>query len=137
MLAEHAITRAARMPKATIQLGVSGDAKQGSVQVDVSISNISTLGVAEDLELWIAVTEVGLETDVQRGENATRHLRHAAVVRSLNHVETLTPPAHDQYTTSTMVAIEREWRPSHLRIVVFLQETHNRYIHGAGQAELH
>ena len=136
MLAEHAIASAIATPKAVVDVTVTGEADQGPLQVDVAISETTKLGAGEALEVWIAVTETALETDVQRGENARRRLRHAAVVRSLEHVETLAHPAPDRYATGAKVPIAPEWQRSNLRIVAFLQEPQTRHIRGVGQVSL-
>ena len=136
MLAEHAIMRAAGMQKAVVDLEATTLARQDTVQVELTVSDLSRLVLEESLVLWVAVTEVALETDVQRGENARRRLRHAAVVRSLQPVDEITPPVAEPYSTRAVVAVEPEWRRWNLRIVAFLQETGSRHIRGAAQVAL-
>jgi hypothetical protein len=136
MLAEHSIASAITTPKAVVDITVTGEADQGPLQVDVAISETTTLGATEALEVWLAVTETALETEVQRGENARRRLRHTAVVRSLEHIETLTRPLPDRHATSATVPVASEWQRSNLRVVVFLQEPQTRHIHGVGQVSL-
>ena len=72
MLAEHAIARATTTPKAVVDVSVRSAFAQGALQVELAISDTSALGNAAAVELWIAVAETGLETDVPRGENARR-----------------------------------------------------------------
>ena len=136
MLAENAIASAIATPKAIVDVTVTGEASQGLLQVDVAISETTKLGNAEALEVWIAVTESALETDVQRGENARRRLRHVAVVRSLERIETLARPVPDRYATDATVQIAPEWQRSNLRLVAFLQEPQTRHIRGVGQVTL-
>ena len=136
MLAEHAIARATTTPKAVVDVSVLSAFAQGALQVELAISDTSPLGDAAAVEIWIAVAETGLETDVPRGENARRRLRHAAVVRSLDRVETLDGPVPDPYSTHATVAIAPEWSRSNLRIVAFLQDPQTRHIRGVGQIGL-
>ena len=136
MLAEHAIARAITTPKAVVDVRVPNGFTQGALHVELAISDTSPLNNASALELWIAVTEIGLETDVPRGENARRRLRHAAVVRSLEQVATLDGPVPDPYSTHATVAIAPEWKRSNLRIVAFLPSPQPRHIRGVGPAGL-
>ena len=136
MLAEHAIANAIATPKAVVDVTATGEAGRNALHVDVAISQTAKLGTAEALEVWIAVTETALETDVQRGENARRRLRHAAVVRSLERIETLAHPVPNQYATGATVRIAPEWQRSNLRVVAFLQESTTRHIRGVGQVSL-
>ena len=95
-LAEEAIAHAAASVKAEIDLAVTAGSAPGPVSVEVAVSRVSRLGVLGEADLWLAVTEEGLATDVRRGENAHRRLRHAAVVRQLDQIETVSSPAPDR-----------------------------------------
>ena len=134
-IAERAIARAAAAPKAEIALVMTGGCRS-RVTVEVTISGISHLGALGEADLWLAVTEEGLATDVRRGENAHRRLRHAAVVRRLQRIETLSLPAADNFAAQAPVALEPEWSVMNLRLVVFLQERKSRRVLGATQLRL-
>ena len=134
-IAQQAIARAAAAPKAEIAL-VRTDSGGNPVTVEVTISGVSRLGALGDADLWLAVTEEGLATDVRRGENAHRRLRHAAVVRRLEQIETLPTPIPDRLTAAAQVALEPEWQVSSLRLVAFLQERKSRRVLGATQVRL-
>jgi hypothetical protein len=73
---------------------------------------------------------------VRRGENARRRLRHAAVVRRLEKIETLPVPAPDHFVAVAQVALEPEWQVGNLRLVAFLQERESRRVLGVTQARL-
>ena len=133
--AQQAIARAAAAPKAEIAL-VRTDSGGSPVTVEVTISGVSRLGALGDADLWLAVTEEGLATDVRRGENAHRRLRHAAVVRRVEQIETLPTPIPDRLTAAAQVALEPEWQVRSLRLVAFLQERKSRRVLGATQVRL-
>ncbi len=136
MMAEHAILHAARMPKAAVELAIEPDAPAEGVVVQITVSDVLQLGVSGPIDLMLAVTEDGLETDVQFGENARRRLRHAAVVRHLERIETFDVPGVGRFAASAEVILRPEWQRLNLRIVVFLQESTSRHVFGAAQIEV-
>ena len=135
-IAEEAVARAAAAPKAKLTLAVTRDAGRRPVSVGVAVSGVRGLGARADLDLWLAVTEEGLATDVRRGENARRRLRHAAVVRRLEQIDTLPAPFPDRFETEVQVPLEPEWQMRSLRLVAFLQERTSRRVLGATQVRL-
>ena len=104
--------------------------------VEVTVSGLAELGAVGEVDLWLAVTEDGLETAVRSGENARRRLRHAAVVRRLEPVEALPNPTPDRFTVATQVSLEPDWQIESLRLVAFLQERKSRRVLGATQLRL-
>ena len=104
--------------------------------IEVTISGLSRLGDRDVADLWLAVTEQGLTTDVRRGENARRRLRHTAVVRQLERIGTLPTQMPARFSNEAQVALERDWQVANLRAVAFLQERESRRVLGAAQARL-
>ena len=135
-VAHQAIARAAVAPKAAIALALTGGGGRSAVSVEVTISGVARLGPRGDADLWLAVTEDGLVTDVRRGENANRRLPHAAVVRRLEKIETLPTPAPDRFTASAQVPLDPDWHDGSLRLVAFLQERESRRVLGVTQIRL-
>ena len=135
-VARQAIARAAVAPKAEMVLAITGDGRRQTVRVEVTVSGVARLGALGDADLWLAVTEGGLTTHVRRGENARRRLRHAAVVRRLEKMQTLPIPAPDRFVAEAQVALEPEWQVGNLRLVAFLQERESRRVLGATQVRL-
>ena len=135
-IAQQAIAGAAVAPKAEIALAMTRGGGRSTVNVEVMLAGLSRLGPLSDADIWFAVTEEGLVTNVRRGENAHRRLRHAAVVRRLKQIATLPMPVPDRFTTAIQVAVEPEWQVGALRLVVFLQEQKSRRVLGATQVRL-
>ena len=135
-LAQQAIAGAAVASKAAMALALTGGGGRNAVSVEVTISGVARLGVRNDADLWLAVTEEGLATDVRRGENANRRLPHAAVVRQLEKIETLPMPAPDRFTAVAQVALDPDWHDGSLRLVAFLQERKSRRVLGVTQTRL-
>ena len=135
-VAQQAIARAAVAPKAAMALDLAGSGERNSVSVKVTISDVARLGARGAADLWLAVTEEGLATDVRRGENANRRLPHVAVVRRLEKIETLPVPAPDRFTATARVALDPDWHEGSLRLVAFLQERTSRHVLGVTQIRL-
>ena len=86
---------------------------------------------ARSAELWLAVTERGLSSDVLRGENGGHKLTHAAVLRSLTRVKW--PHGDHQKLTEipASVPLDPTWRRENLRFVAFVQDSKTLHILGA------
>lgn len=120
----EAIARAAQQPSATVDVAADGDA------VTVHVTNLpKTNG---DAQVWLAVTEDNLSSDVPRGENAGRHLQHTGVVRRLQ----LLGAAKNGATLRAKISAERGWKRENLRLVAFVQDTKSRHVSGVGAASL-
>ena len=135
-LAYQTIARAVTRPRATLWLTRVESSDGGRVSVAVTVSGMAKLGAVHNADLWVAITEHGLETEVKRGENAFRRLRHGGVVRTLQSVETLSVPLPDHLSAATVIKIDPEWHSERLRAVAFLQERSSRRVLGATQRRL-
>ena len=84
--ARAAIAKAAQAPKGRIDLVLTQnpDLDQHSPVKKLTIQVKDLPGRSDDAEVLLAITENNLQTQVSRGENKGRDLRHSAVVRELN-----------------------------------------------------
>jgi hypothetical protein len=81
----------------------------------------------------LAITEDNLATQVFSGENGGKTLHHAAVVRELRQVGTL----HDgSMETTVPLKLQKDWKRSDLRAVVFVQNSPSGKIDGAASVAL-
>ena len=62
---------------------------------------------AKRLEVWLAITETGLVTDVMAGENMFRRLSHTGVVRHLERMATVAQNEVDAETPITQARPHR------------------------------
>jgi len=131
---QRAIRRAADAPKATVQV-VVGRQRDRELEVGLHVAAPPAFTLRESAEVLIAVVEDNLQTEVRRGENRGRTLKHDAVVRSLTSVGTLSRD-NRTWSTSATVKLAPEWKPANIRLVAFLQEHESRRIVGAGAATL-
>jgi hypothetical protein len=106
----------------------------GKPAFELQIKSLNGISPRGATELWLAVTEKGLQTDVKAGENSGETLKHAAVVRSLRKIETIHDPAG--YTRRVQTALESGWKKENLTVVVFLAESSTRKVLGAAAIPL-
>jgi hypothetical protein len=118
------ILRAESYPKAAISVRAR---RAGS---DVKVS----LGVGDRIrptDLYLALANDPAPSEVTRGENSGRTLRHIAVVRSLVRVGAL--PAHGAFAKDLTLPLKNE-NAQTWRVVAFLQDSGSRQILGAAEA---
>jgi len=129
LAAKEAIEKAANRPKAEIALVPSANSSPGKPAFEVQVKSLDGISVHGESELWLAVTEKGLQTDVKAGENSGETLKHAAVVRSLRRIDTIRDLAG--YHNQIQFALDAGWKKENLAVVVFLAEKNSRKIIGA------
>ncbi len=132
--AREAIQKAANQPKAEIALGPGVNSSPGNPAFEAQIKSLGGISVRGETELWVAVTERGLQTDVKAGENSGETLKHAAVVRSLRKIDTLRDPVG--YDRQIQVTLDPGWKKENLSVVVLLTEKSSRKIVGAAASSL-
>ena len=118
-----AIREAARAPQATVCL--TAEAAGSTHRLQVRVSGAPAAGA----QVLLAITESGLASQVGRGENAGRLLRHAAVVRELRPLGTAT--AAGTFAATVPVNVNSGWKTAGLRYVVLVQAPATHYITGA------
>lgn len=125
--ASAAIARAARVPKA--QVSVAPGAEPGVFAV--TVRGLPTLAQGEAADVYFAVTEDGLRSQIRGGENAGRTLTHVAVVRLLEKLGT----ARAGKTFSVQHRLPQSaGREAGRNIVVFVQARGSRRVLGAALA---
>jgi hypothetical protein len=90
-----------------------------------------------DSNVYLAVTERGLNTFVQGGENSGRNLRHSSVVRSFGVIGRVKPEGANGGQLISTLRLPHEWKRENLRAVVFVQERGTFRITGASVVDLH
>ncbi len=122
--ARKAITEAASQP-AQSKVGLSLD---GTQKLGIEVS-----GAEKPAQVMLAITEDNLTTEVARGENGGRTLRHAAVVRDLRKIGEV---KDGKFSSSQALKLSSEWRVENLHAVVFLQNPATMQITGAASVKL-
>jgi hypothetical protein len=127
--AREAIAAAALTPKAALSLSLLPPPKGG--EGDMIALEVAVEAPPEGAELFLAITERGLSSEVKRGENAGRRLTHCPVVRALLPMGPL-----EAGRAAKAITLARGWRRENLRAVAFLQDKKTRRILGAAALPL-
>lgn len=120
------LAKAAQGPRATMRLARAANA------LTVRVADLPAGTPAANVLL--AITETGLSTQVGRGENAGRLLRHAAVVRALRPLGPV--GSGGTFAATAPLALRPEWKAENLRAVVLVQDPATRHIVGAASLAL-
>jgi hypothetical protein len=120
--AVQAISRAAAAAKRPFQLTAT-TVNADTVRLQVQIEPDSTSG-SEDV--YLAVTEDNLSSNVKRGENEGRVLAHTAVVRRLSLIGNI--DRRNGFHGEPVIRLDRRWKPSELRFLIFVQDRKSRRI---------
>jgi hypothetical protein len=102
----------------------------------VSVGAIPNLSSGDTPEVWMAVTETGLHSNVRGGENSGEDLHHAAVVRKMWKIGTAKDLGATSFSADVGVKIDRDWKRENTRVVAFVQEKKSKKILGAGSYRL-
>ncbi len=140
-LARAAIAEAAQLPKAKIEIvrreESIADKKGRTIPLRVRVGELPAIAEGDTAEVLLAITESDLSTDVPRGENAGRRLRHPSTVRHLSVIGTASAQEGEAtFSAEPSVEIGRGWRGKNLRVVVFVQERASRRVLGAKAVRL-
>lgn len=132
----EAIREAAHRQKTQISIAAEVPEKSDTGRFEVRVGTVAGSASQDPADVWMAVTEEGLETAVKAGENAGKNLPHAAIVRSFHKIGAV--PAKDgaAFVTSQQVKFKSNWKKQNLRIVVFVQERKSLRILGATSARV-
>ena len=122
-------------PDARVSLAIDPPTPDGHLKVTVGAKLAKAVG-SRPLDLWVAVYESGLSTDVKAGENASRVLRNDRVVRRLEKAFTLPATAGAEKSGEVVLGIDKRWKPGSLGVAAFLQDPATLAIHGAAAREL-
>jgi hypothetical protein len=105
------------------------------VDLAVQVTNPKT-AKPHNSNVYLAVTESDLSSNVQRGENSGRLLRHAPVVRSFGVIGKVDSKGSGTGAITNTLRLPREWKRENLRAVVFVQERDSFKITGAAVTDL-
>ncbi len=130
--AEDEIEKAAQEAKAEVTITPASPDTKGSLNFSVSVGSLAENATGDVAEVWLAVTEDGLQSSVSRGENAGHVLLHTATLRSLHKIgvanSKLMPTS---FAGGANVKFEPRWSRERSRVTVFVQEKKSRKILGA------
>jgi hypothetical protein len=134
--ARQAIEGAAAGMRADVSLTPGPLGKKGHAQFIVSVGTLTASKGGDAPEVWLAITEAGLHSNVTRGENAGEDLHHASVVRVLRKMGVADPGKEISFSSSLSLPLDPAWNRRNLHAVVFVQEKSSRRIVGAAAARI-
>ena len=86
------------------------------------------------LDLWIALTEKNLSSNVTAGENSGETLQHAPIVRLLRKEKSALALNSNAPVTIT-IDLNEKWNPANLTAIAFLSDPKSHQIQAAGSAK--
>jgi hypothetical protein len=134
--AQQEIGRAAQSPISVVDLKTAPNATDANlIDLTVDVTNPKTAKIRNS-NVYLAVTESGLATNVSAGENSGRRLLHAPVVRSFGVIGKLDARGTNTGHITNTLRLPVEWQRANLRAVVFVQERDSYKITGAATIDL-
>jgi len=134
--AHQVISRAASQPKTQVSVTVQPSEESDAIIVEIAVPKLTSASAVDPPEVWLAITEADLHSDVNRGENAGRALGHASIVRVLRKVGMAQNNSELAFSQSTPIKFDPHWKVAHLHVVAFVQEQQSRHILGASIANV-
>jgi hypothetical protein len=128
--AVSAIAGAAKNPQAPIAISRATVEADGHDEWTVTVPHLAEAS-GDTGEVWVAITEAGLHSNVGRGENAGQNLAHAAVVRQLSKLGSADPRKDPAFSGVAKFSLRKEWKVQNLELVAFVQQKKSRHIVGA------
>src|SRR5262245_15571352 len=132
----RAIERAAAQPPGLVRITFdpeTGAARAARLAATVNVAELPAVSRGDRADVVVAITEEHLSSDVTRGENRGRVLKHAAVVRHLAAIGEAQAPSS---AARTELTIDPAWNRERLTVVAFVQERRSRAILASAAARL-
>jgi hypothetical protein len=127
------IQKAATVAKTPVS--ISAEAEAGDKKrFKVSVGKLEGSG-GDVVEVWLAVTEDGLSSQVKSGENAGKALQHVATLRLLQKIGVADAGAAAAFTGEKEVKFNSRWNVERMHVTVFVQKRKSREILGAASIE--
>jgi hypothetical protein len=122
-------------PAGRVSLALDPLTPDGHLRVKVGAKLARAVG-SGDLDLWVAVYQSNLSTEVRAGENASRLLKNDRVVRRLEKAFTLPATAGAEKSGEVVLGIDKRWKTDDLGVAAFLQDPATLAIVGAAAREV-
>jgi hypothetical protein len=131
------IEAAAAHAKAGVSVKPVASQENSTGEFRVSVGKLTGANEKDFAEVWLAIAETGLHSDVGAGENSGKKLYHAAVLRSLHKIglaDGNKNPASFEGVDS--VKLKSGWKRENLLVIVIVQEKKSRRILGVAESKV-
>jgi hypothetical protein len=126
-----AIQTEADAPKTDVKIAAGAVDPKGVRHFTVTTGKLTGTAGNDTAEVWLAVTEDGLQSSVSAGENSGQTLHHTATVRTLQKVGVADPSKPESFSGDAQVKFDSHWNAANTHVVAFIQEKKSREILGA------
>ncbi len=127
-----AVQAAVQAPKTDVRIVAGAVDPKGVRHYTITTGKLIGESAGDSAEVWLAVTEDGLQSSVNAGENSGQTLHHAATMRSLQKIGVAdASQAPDSFSGEAAVKFDSKWNAANTHVVVFIQEKKSREILGA------
>jgi len=130
------IKTSANFSKLPIQIRQKGENEDGHLTLEIQVTSTSKTKFHGSFDLFLALTEDGLETKVLAGENKGRRLRHEAVVQSLLPLGSVSLSENGLSLHSASLKLDPDWKRENLHLVAWLQDPQTLRVLGATKLQL-
>jgi len=135
--AEFEIEKAAGGLKTEVKITSGNPEAKGAQRFTVSVGKLARNAAGDVAEVWLAVTEDGLQSSVSLGENAGHVLHHIATLRSLHKIGVANASGESvSFAGDPVVKFNSHWNPENLHVMVFVQEKKTREVLGAASTKI-
>jgi hypothetical protein len=122
-------------PAGQVTLALEPPTPDGHLRVKVDAKLAKAVGKG-DLDVWVAVYQSNLATEVKAGENSSRLLKNDRVVRRLEKAFTLPATAGAEKSGEVVLGLDKRWKTDDLGVAAFLQDPATLAIVGAAAREV-
>jgi len=132
-----AVQASGAIPSAPVTMAATAGGNPNEPHFAVSVGKLPPLSAGDSAEVWFAITESGLASQVSGGENAGRNLSHASVLRSMRRVGNAGGHVDgNSFQGDAYLKLKPAWKRENLTAVVIIQEKKSRRILGAATLKL-
>jgi hypothetical protein len=131
-----AVQAAVQAPKTDVKIVAGTTDAKGVRHYTVTTGKLAGASGGDSPEVWLAVTEDGLQSSVNAGENSGQTLHHAATMRTLQKIGVADASKPESFSGDAPVKLDSKWNAANSHVVVFIQEKKSREILGAGSVAL-
>lgn len=131
-----AIEAAARQPETQITVSSGQPGSHGAESFDVKVASLQGDPSGDTADVWLAITESGLHSNVTAGENAGHELYHVAVMRYLHKIGVAHGGDAVAYSGTAEAKLKSNWKRENLSVIVFVQDKKSLRVLGVASAKL-